>query len=270
MKKILLSIVWILWIFWFVNAQSCTDARSSVFRLGGATNMYYLWLNLELTNTWTYVFSGFTFRNGYTQIQDYSLNVCFTNDFSSIVYWNNNINDWYCYVLDSYNSSIFQDYNYNDYFTTINFVEDISVSSLDYKYVVFYFSNSYDYTIRKLDSSGISYSINSDLFYLVWVWWTRRAYNMDLYNICYSFTPPLLDPKFKINYWNTSYEYTLDDNLEIHLDSPVVKNWDIYSYAWSTWINLFYNWSSQFYSKDKLYLFTPSRYSNNIFTPICL
>ena len=36
-------------------------------------------------------------------------------------------------------------------------------------------------------------------------------------------------PKFKVYYWNTSYEYDLEENLEIHLDSPVVKNSDTYS-----------------------------------------
>lgn len=78
------------------------------------------------------------------------------------------------------------------------------------------------------------------------------------------------DPILRVNYWNTSYDYILTDILEIKLNSPVLKDGDNYSYNWSTWINLFYNWQSQFYNKSELFLFTPSWYSANIFNPICL
>jgi hypothetical protein len=81
------------------------------------------------------------------------------------------------------------------------------------------------------------------------------------------------NPKLKVNYWNTSYEYEIDwsNDVEIHLKSPVVMSWSYnYIYDWPIWINLFYNNTSQFYDKDKLYLKSSYWYNNNIFTPICL
>ena len=77
-------------------------------------------------------------------------------------------------------------------------------------------------------------------------------------------------PKFIVNYSSTSYEYELEDNLFIYLKSPIVQSWNTFTYAWSTWINLYFNGSSQFYNKDKLFLNTPSWFNNNVFTPICL
>lgn len=78
------------------------------------------------------------------------------------------------------------------------------------------------------------------------------------------------NPEFKVNYWNTSYTYSLDDNLSIYLKSPVIQSWTMFIYAWSTWINLYFNNTSQFYNKDKMYLKTPSWYNNFVFTPVCL
>lgn len=77
-------------------------------------------------------------------------------------------------------------------------------------------------------------------------------------------------PIFKVYYWNTSYEYELEDNLSIYLKSPVAQSWYTFTYAWSTWINLYFNNTSQFYNKDKMYLKTPSWYNNFVFTPVCL
>lgn len=113
---------------------------------------------------------------------------------------------------------------------------------------------AWDYFVWNFYSQFISYWNSS-----TYVWPTRIYYE--------NATLPSI---FKINYWNTSVEYDLNSDLSIYFKSPVIQNWNTFFYEWKTWLNLFYNNSSQFYNRSNLYLDSMFWFSKNIFTPICL
>lgn len=301
MKKILLFIVWIIWIFWFCSAdefilnsvnfpsQSTSSYSSSSRRDWFPLNLSFnsdatiyticFWLNAWAAQDYYYFFKNSFFIYSFDNITYNKLNsnwyLLYNFDNSNSYYSWSFFKKWACFDFSWLQLLAWQKMYYWIYWTTDindnNYVNWFSSSNTTYSdYPLAYYNTT---NWWNLNSPYWVYNSNYDIFTYndvlnlsVYVSSSYRWYYAPIY-INYDVKS---NPKFKINYWNTSYEYTLEDNLEIHLDSPVVKNWNVYSYVWSTWINLFYNWTSQFYNKDKLYLFTPSRYSNNIFTPICL
>lgn len=112
--------------------------------------------------------------------------------------------------------------------------------------------SNYDYSY----SENI-FECSEDLDWWYTYWWCF------LYNSISSDT-------FTVNYWSTSKEYTITEDIDIFINSPVIKNWNTFTFDWSTWINLVYNWSYNWYTKNKLYLWWQFWYKQGVFTPICM
>ena len=209
-------------------------------------------------------------------------------NYSDISFMSNNYQSlWYTdsdFCTDFFNLPVWWDRR-EIYFDLVSNTPKIRNTYDRFVYIVWWLSNSTS------AASLSSYSISCVPGY--WSFWTNRVtfnYQRELFPLfCFKDTPVEPDytwrvitwdiieapsnPKFKINYWNTSYEYEIDwsNDVEIHLKSPVVMSWSYnYVYDWPIWINLFYNNTSQFYDKDKLYLKSMYWYNYNIFTPICL
>lgn len=272
-KRLFWILTTLLWIFSFCSAEVCTQPLDynltycpTNFWDYCSVNTKYFLSSYKFITDWVYSISWFSyFSPDYRSFSDSTeLYVCLSNKLVGSVYFpeyvldssSNCINIWYTfqYWILSWNN-----------FNTVNLNTPFVFDSSDFPYIFFVFLESSSIWYSYEFSRSFNYELNSDVFY-------TPISNSDWYylvprNICYSF---LSVPKFKINYWNTSYEYELNDNLSIYLKSPVVQNWNTFTYDWSTWVNLFYNNTSQFYSKNKLYLNSMYWYNNNIFTPICL
>lgn len=277
MKKILIFIVWILWIWLsFCSADS--------------------WYNYNINWVWNEIWSTDNYEMNFFVNSPYSLNqldeICFQ---WRILY--SDISNWIAVVWLWDWKYYYSDWKYlltwNSEFSTYCYTFSTPLKFTSYQKIYYWLHNtelsSFDFSPYRISwilrqtvyiLNGWSYpaSYMTWSYYNVWkqninfLWCNKDVSNLwtvstPLYWYSYS---EVSTPKFKVNYWSTSYEYDLEDNLEIHLNSPVLKDGDNYFYDWSTWINLFYNWISQFYDKSELYLFTPSWYSANIFNPICL
>ena len=331
MKKILLFIFWIVWIFWFCSADwiyhnfslwlisfvlDWQTKRTLQDKNLGATSVYQWSSNCIIPDTcWKYYqwWNNFWFTtSNFTYVDYWSL------DLSS--YWPNN---YFNSNGTFYSNSLYTSSNWDLWWSVTDtlvarqwpcpvwfhileswsdFVSDvssywISVSNWNWLRQYFYFPyawyldksswlfNSHGAWWVYWSSTAIANGRARDLYYISsnlsavdwsdWAqWYSIRCFKNTVVEPDSSWTVIIWDTiasssKFIVNYWNTSYEYTLSSDLTITLDTDVSKNWDIYSYAWPTWLNLFFNNTSLFYDKDKLYLGNNFWYSNNIFTPVC-
>lgn len=175
-------------------------------------------------------------------------------------FWNNSSSSFTNYLLMPYNWLIWWSFSKEWIWSRWFYWENRSASDSDWYRMWF-------------DPSDWWYNYQNNKQYALWV----RCFKIDVvdpdcsWSVLFGDSISCPTPKFKVNYSNTSYEYELEDNLEIHLKSPVIMSWIYnYIYDWPTWINLFYNNTSDFYNKDKLYLKSMYWYNKNIFTPICL
>lgn len=277
-KCIFWFLVLVFWFFfWWLISFCSADFWSWTSR--------YMAFNQTFTQTWT--FNQFYFNNlNYNNISVDS--VCFhfyksyiTVDSSFyVVVW---LWDWNYYYSDSYNL-IDSDSSYDFY--CFNFSNPLIVSN---NQIVFYWlHNSQDYLtdfnfawvrrdwIYYIRSSQFGWDVVNDFKDVLQNWtlyigmqlWSWYSPMFVVHWLWYS--EAQLSPKFKVNYWNTSHEYELNDNLSIYLKSPVIQDWNTFTYNWKTWLNLFFNGTSQWYDKSNLYLESIFWYNNNIFTPICL
>lgn len=264
MKKILLSIFWIF--FWL--SAFCSADQSII--LNAWDHWCIWWIDLP--------YEVYSFSSNVSWIFYYSCMMWSWSDINSCWYMISNytpnddpiwmvISDqyWWCYSFIPY--------------TVWQYSSNISLDLWDYWCIV--------------DNLWVpSFSFSSDwlFWYSCFYWWSSFSSECwwDLvlvssdtvidsiwvdsqYNLCFSYFPnsPAPSDIFIVNYWSTSKEYTLTEDIDIFINSPVVKNWNIFTFDWSTWINLVYNWSYNWYTKNKLYLWWQFWYRQGVFTPIC-
>lgn len=248
MKKILLSI---LWIFFWLSAFCSSES----FYYDWGWNWFDLyWLGQISITWWTIVFND-------------NINL------SVISFWSNDNNNWnyiltdpdwnivlsaFCNHPSSYENSFCHNMYCCFFSWSVNLYKDIP-------YIVSFDWVNDNWAVYALSRwvSNISNSLFTYNSFYFDNWYSYLPF-MDLE---YTFLPTDI---FTINYWSTSKEYTITEDIDIFINSPVIKNWNIFTFDWSTWINLFYNNSFDWYNKNKLYLWWNYSYSKWVFTPVCM
>lgn len=245
MKKILLSIFSIL--LGFVGFSS---ADFFSFNIPDYSFRYGSPYTFSLCNSWDYdiIVTWLTFKALYwseVSLSSSPLLICADsscNDFSSV----------------SFPESF---YNSPD-----NFVNTLSVN-------IFISGNSCVY-LSKEPVGLYSFSSSDSISFIDSDFFVSFFYD-DYFGLYFSFIDWLyyyyqFNDIFTVNYWSTSKEYTLTEDIDIFINSPVIKDWNTFIFDWSTWINLFYNNISDWYNKNKLYLWWNYNYTKWVFNPVCM
>lgn len=263
MKKLLTLILTILWIWFSFCSADCSELLSypSIWLSSNWNVPSYVWF--QIFNTW-FDFSVSSFSVYFAQNRNYSYSPvsvygCYWNSYNPSSDLLSN-----CTLLSFSYENIFASSKYKSFITLDS--DFIIPSWNEYFYFLIYLDSSSSY---KSPFSSSVYSLDNNLSFLTPD--SSSYYSPAVCSsICYSLVTPITSPKLKINYWNTSYEYELDDNLSIYLKSSVTQSWNTFIYAWSTWINLYFNNTSQFYNKSRLYVWNVMfYYFDNVFTPLC-